>query len=1130
MKTRITLLAFSLISFLHLQANSADEGLKYENLLPDFNQITPEAASLGKYGSIGCSEYTGVPDIKVPLFDIKSRNLSVPVYLYYDASGIKVEQEATFVGLGWNLSYGGCVTHIVCGKDDYNSSLPENEGAYRKVLEKILLRPYGEYYSLNRDAVVNLFRIRPFWIDYTIVLTWQLYYGGYTFYKDEDLQNRNFLDYICDGYYCPDVFQASFCGHSVTFIIDYEKQIPVIIGDDATKYKIEYYHNDRRYPNEFAITDSEGITYKFKAFCEFGNREDSYFLDSIVDIDGELLVKYSYEQSSLAQTCHPSFYQSTGCARNDGESKLSDKCNSLFIQEQSKWSFDNFQMFKVYPAAIETNQEKVMFEYEGREDMVNGKRIERINVFSKNGSARTHLVDFKYDYFEEQSYGGLATDVPQVRGHYSDRNAKKRLKLIGAILDGKTHSFGYEESQPLPYKTSLSQDYWGYYNGINNKTHFCATPQYKMCDGELTEIPYVGDANRNCSEAYSKVGILNRITYPTGGYSTFEYEVNHFDSPDYQYYPCAEDYSQKSTYKVVLTQGSATVNAGVDMVETRRDTIILTESKEVTVQYGLHREKSGEYVYVRMDGPGAALYYSINGNDKVLEGAETMQLTPGTYVITAHAEAVSNNPPHYNTLASIIVTRDSLRRVPLNLSDVSDDSGNSIGGGLRIKSIKNYSGGNQDHCLGETEYHYSGGRLLIPTVNAQDLSVEEGISNYHDSHLDHAVLTSRFYFTGSQTSFLPICSLGSPTVGYSSVTKIEKNKEGSVERKTITDFHNQGFSFCPTINGFYHDNHGMNGKTKNVIIISADGDTLSKTDYEYLSKANGRILFPWCRKNYIWSTGVNLNYSIAAFSKSNVWHYMTKKIETQYEGGKPMKPIVTDYTYNNDNYQTSKSTRRQGTQAIEDRYQYSVDGVAVGSDLLIDKHILSRLTGTRQYLNGNLTGGAQLDFREHDTIQHDRIPVVKMYRNILPSGKMDTVLTVVDYDERGNIREYVTKNGTHTTILWSHNYQYPVMQIVGATYEDVKRAYHAISVIGKQKTISLSMMKTLHNKFSAIKEGELQVTAYVYDPWYGVSDIIQPNGKVMHYDKDSQGRLSKILEDSASGPVVQRFFYHYRKQ
>lgn len=68
-----------------------------DKLLPDFNHLTPEAASLGKYGTIAMSEYTGTPNIRIPLLEVKSGDVSYPIELYYDASGIKVEQSATIV-------------------------------------------------------------------------------------------------------------------------------------------------------------------------------------------------------------------------------------------------------------------------------------------------------------------------------------------------------------------------------------------------------------------------------------------------------------------------------------------------------------------------------------------------------------------------------------------------------------------------------------------------------------------------------------------------------------------------------------------------------------------------------------------------------------------------------------------------------------------------------------------------------------------------------------------------------------------------------------------------------------------------------------------------------------------------
>lgn len=44
--------------------------------MPDFNHLTPEAASLGKYGTIAMSEYTGTPNIRIPLLEVKSGDMT----------------------------------------------------------------------------------------------------------------------------------------------------------------------------------------------------------------------------------------------------------------------------------------------------------------------------------------------------------------------------------------------------------------------------------------------------------------------------------------------------------------------------------------------------------------------------------------------------------------------------------------------------------------------------------------------------------------------------------------------------------------------------------------------------------------------------------------------------------------------------------------------------------------------------------------------------------------------------------------------------------------------------------------------------------------------------------------------
>lgn len=82
---------------------------------------SPIAASLGKYGDIPVSLYTGTPNINIPLYEVKGRILSLPISLSYHASGVKVEEIPGWVGLGWSLDAGGVITRTVRGVPDDQS-------------------------------------------------------------------------------------------------------------------------------------------------------------------------------------------------------------------------------------------------------------------------------------------------------------------------------------------------------------------------------------------------------------------------------------------------------------------------------------------------------------------------------------------------------------------------------------------------------------------------------------------------------------------------------------------------------------------------------------------------------------------------------------------------------------------------------------------------------------------------------------------------------------------------------------------------------------------------------------------------------------------------------------------------
>ena len=80
--------------------------------------VTPEAEAFTKYGDVEVSMYSGIPQIAVPIHTYQGREMELGISLSYDASGIKVEDQASYVGLGWNLAVGGRITRITNGLPD----------------------------------------------------------------------------------------------------------------------------------------------------------------------------------------------------------------------------------------------------------------------------------------------------------------------------------------------------------------------------------------------------------------------------------------------------------------------------------------------------------------------------------------------------------------------------------------------------------------------------------------------------------------------------------------------------------------------------------------------------------------------------------------------------------------------------------------------------------------------------------------------------------------------------------------------------------------------------------------------------------------------------------------------------
>jgi Salmonella virulence plasmid 65kDa B protein len=114
---------------------------------------SPNAASLGKFGDIPVGSYIGVPDISIPLGELKGKLLSMPISMSYHAGGIKVDEVASSVGLGWAINSGGVITRTVRGTPD--------EGVDGYVTYDLDLNNYQQLWDIavtkSRDTEADMF-------------------------------------------------------------------------------------------------------------------------------------------------------------------------------------------------------------------------------------------------------------------------------------------------------------------------------------------------------------------------------------------------------------------------------------------------------------------------------------------------------------------------------------------------------------------------------------------------------------------------------------------------------------------------------------------------------------------------------------------------------------------------------------------------------------------------------------------------------------------------------------------------------------------------------------------------------------------------------------------------------------
>ena len=436
-------------------------------LLPKPLPQAPNVASLGRYGEYPVSYFTGLPEISIPIFEVKSGSLSVPVTLSYHASGIRKSDDASWVGLGWSLSTGGQISRKVQG------------------------RPDEEDY-ISRTLIAN-----P---------------GNCTTWQYLELGEKNVFDLQ------PDIFSYSFPGTSGNFILGKNGATPFVYP-----YRPIVFNSFT--VSDFRITDENGILYRFGKNAEGAIVADNsstsaggisksstvaWHLTEILSPTSDDKILYAYQSQGTAIKYDQSY--SVAVTDNCFDGGTGSPCISD-VYTSSSWS--THSVGGSVPKFIQFNGGVVKFVLGGNRTDLNGlKTLDRVEIYSVVNADSTLIksVKFYYSYFQGETRLRLDSLV--------ERDNTPAVKPIA------THKFSYHGSN-LSFGNAV--DYWGYYNGRTSNTDLIPQQVVPFHDqyGQNTQLA-IGGANRDPDSLAMKQGVLNRIDFPTGGYTEFYYEAHQF--------------------------------------------------------------------------------------------------------------------------------------------------------------------------------------------------------------------------------------------------------------------------------------------------------------------------------------------------------------------------------------------------------------------------------------------------------------------------------------------------------------------------------------------------------------------------------------------------------------------------
>jgi hypothetical protein len=473
---------------------------------------------------VSVNEYTGTASVNIPLFNVSSGSVSVPVSLNYNGTGIKVKDIEGTAGMSWNVNVGGSISRAVRGLPDDCSKNLNNQP--RK----------GWLFSPARSSI-NSFSIA----------------NGTCTGNTADLSYiSTYFSGLADTE--PDLYTVNAPGLSCQLIFDNSLVIRTIPYQDI---KVSYTLGADSTLTSFTITNDKGIKYVFadtvanvrKTFNSTGSaaflaRDYNFYqasagnlrltgihfvtswnLTSMTDPAGNY-IQFSYHvPMTTVEPTHGIYVYSTDSVNMyvGAASNTFVKSYQYTIQNQA---LPHTLSSITYGDNVSTHT-ALNFGY--------GAALSGMPLISAiSGYGKT--IGFTYTQVKSRSF---LTGVSSSTGVCIDPNSYQ-FAYTGLLKNTGADSTANPYVLDLPDSTSNKIDYWGYYNGSSATTlvpQMYVNPsntsyeRYRpvIATNNTSVYPYLlSGADRSANTSTVLNGMLSQISYAGGGTTTLTCESNDF--------------------------------------------------------------------------------------------------------------------------------------------------------------------------------------------------------------------------------------------------------------------------------------------------------------------------------------------------------------------------------------------------------------------------------------------------------------------------------------------------------------------------------------------------------------------------------------------------------------------------